>query len=181
MDLELTIPGCDFETQRDDFELHSPSRGHERPYLCFLRHFKNRGLGTLNRGLGSFQTVAVLRSTLAGVGRLIVRVFPFLAVHLSTWLRSIRLAVSSSWMGGDCKMPKGISDGATKDERMLQGCMQLSGVVTFYPRDDSQRVENPLIDGCQLSSFECLLLQLCPRHRTSPLSCACRSHGIRLL
>ncbi len=43
MDLELTIPGCDFETEGDDFELHGPSRGHERPYLCFGRHFQNRG------------------------------------------------------------------------------------------------------------------------------------------
>jgi hypothetical protein len=40
--------------------------------------------------------VALFGSTLAGVGRLIVRVFPFLAIHLSTWLRLIRLAVSSS-------------------------------------------------------------------------------------
>lgn len=85
---------------------------------------------------GSFKTVALLGSTLAGVRRLIVRVFPFLATHLSTWLRSIRLAVSSSWTGGDCKMPKGFSDGATKDERMLQGCMQLSSVATFYHRGD---------------------------------------------
>lgn len=53
-------------------------------------------------------------------------------------------------MGGDCKIPKGFSDGATRDERMLQGCMQLSGVAIFYPRDASQRVENPSIDGCQL-------------------------------
>lgn len=97
---------------------------------------------------GSFKTVALLGSTLAGVGRLIVRVFPFLAIHLSTWLKSIRLALSSSWMGGDCKMPNGFSDAATEDERMLQGCMQLSGVAIFYPRDDSQRVENPSIDGC---------------------------------
>lgn len=31
--------GCDFETQGDDFERRGPSRGPERSYLCFGRHF----------------------------------------------------------------------------------------------------------------------------------------------
>jgi hypothetical protein len=48
--------------------------------------------------------------------------------------------------------------------------MQLLGVATFYPRDDSQRVENPSIDGCQLSSFDSQLLQSRRRHCTFPAS-----------
>lgn len=44
----------------------------------------------------SILRMALLGSTLAGVGRLIVRVSPFIAIHLSACSRSIRLAVSSS-------------------------------------------------------------------------------------
>jgi hypothetical protein len=38
--------------------------------------------------------VALLGSTFADVGRLIVRVFPSLTIYILTWSRSIRLAVS---------------------------------------------------------------------------------------
>jgi hypothetical protein len=86
---ELTTLGCNYETQGNFFGLHGSSRGHERPYLCFGRYFHLVAwvLRTLNGPLGS---------TRAGVGRLIVRVFPSLAIYLSTWLKSIRLAMSSS-------------------------------------------------------------------------------------
>lgn len=52
MDLKLRFQVVILKLKRMIFEVHSPSRGHERPYLCFGRHFKNRGLGTPNCGLG---------------------------------------------------------------------------------------------------------------------------------
>lgn len=77
-------------------------------------------------------------------------------------------------------MPK-VSAGVTKDEPLLQKCMQLLTVAIPVPMMMHHELENPSFHGYRRPIPSLDYCNYAVAYRPSPSSCACRSHEVGLL